>query len=206
MARLSYPPALQEAIDALKTFPGVGPKSAERIALWLIGKGEDSCPETARALAALQTRVSSCDQCGFFAGPEDPCHLCHDATRDREILCVVEAASDVLPIERSDQFHGHYHVLGGRLSPLDNVGPEQLRIRCLEERLDAGTEIREVILALGLDVEGEATCHFLADLLARRPGLRVSRLAQGLPAGGGLDAADPLTLSRALENRKALDS
>ena len=158
-----------------------------------------------RALDAAARHIISCPLCGFFQSAGRPCALCDAPDRDRSVVCVVEQPTDIVPLERTGAYHGLYHVLGGRLSPLDNVHPENLRIAELTRRLADGT-IREVILAVGSDVEGEATAHYLADHLAPRATpdrpLAVTRLAQGLPAGGGLEHADDLTLHRALSGRR----
>lgn len=151
----------------------------------------------ATALTAARDGVRRCGECGFFS-EEDVCGLCTDNARE-PVLCVVERATDVLPIERSGAFRGHYHVLGGRLAPLEHIGPEDLRLAELTSRL-AARDYQEVILALSTDVEGEATANFLVEMLAPR-GVAVTRLAQGMPAGGGLENADELTLSRALHGR-----
>jgi recombination protein RecR len=145
-------------------------------------------------------QVRSCDVCGFFSTEQDGCPVCADGTRDNTILCVVEQATDVLPLERSSVFGGYYHCLGGKLSPLDNVTPDDLRISSLMRRVESHPGI-EVILALGADVEGEATANYLAEMLASRE-CKVTRIAQGLPAGGGLDHADELTLMRAMQGRR----
>jgi len=166
------------------------------MALWLL---EDPGRPTllAEAVTGARDGVMRCCQCGFFS-EDEICGVCADAGRE-PILCVVERATDVLPVERTGAFRGHYHVLGGRLAPLEHVGPEDLRLRELTVRLEKGF-YREVILALSTDVEGEATANYLAELLAPR-GVPTSRLAQGMPAGGGLDNADELTLTRALSGR-----
>lgn len=164
----------------------------------------DAHPESlGRAIAGVKTGVRPCKQCGFFSETE-LCPLCLDPARDPQILCVVEQPTDILPLERSGAFHGCYHALGGKISPLDHVGPEALRIPALLQRLKEHAP-QEVILALGADVEGEATAHYIADLLSAHP-LKITRLAQGLPAGAGLEYADQLTLSRALTGRTSLGS
>lgn len=167
------------------------------MALWLL---EDAGRPTSlgEALIAARDGVARCRECGFFSEKET-CAVCDDAERET-ILCVVERATDVLPIERSGAFRGHYHVLGGRLAPLEHIGPEDLRLAELDVRIGSG-RYREVILALSTDVEGEATANYLAEMLASR-GVAVTRLAQGMPAGGGLENADELTLSRALSGRR----
>ncbi|MBB5350021.1 recombination protein RecR [Haloferula luteola] len=199
MARIEYPEAVLGLIQELKQLPGVGPRSAERIAIWLVQHPRAHPQALSAALLGAHETVSSCARCGFFATPEG-CSVCAHPRRE-PILCVVEQATDVISMERSGAFQGRYHCLGGRLSPLDNVTPENLRIGSLLERLEEES-IEEVILALGADVEGEATANYLADLL--RGKCQVTRLAQGLPAGGGLEHADALTLARALEGRRGL--
>jgi recombination protein RecR len=199
MARIDYPEAVVELVNELRALPGVGPRSAERIAIWLVQHPKADPQALSRALLAARERVRPCPTCGFFATAEG-CAICAHPRRE-PLLCVVEQATDVIPMERSGAFAGRYHCLGGRLSPLDNVTPEDLRIGSLIERI-ASEGIDEVILALGADVEGEATSNYLADLLRGR--CKVTRLAQGLPAGGGLEHADALTLARALEGRRGL--
>jgi recombination protein RecR len=192
-----YPEPFRDLVRELRRLPGVGPRSAERMALWLLEDGERPSALSA-ALAAARDGVQHCGDCGFFA-TEEVCVICQDAGRE-QLLCVVERATDILPIERSGAFRGRYHALGGRLSPLEHVGPEDLRLSELVGRLERG-DFAEVILALSTDVEGEATANYLVDLLAPR-GVRVSRLAQGMPAGGGLEHADELTLARAMSGRQ----
>ena len=197
MARIDYPESVHRLILELKALPGVGPRSAERIAIWLLQGARADPAALSAALLEAKSTVRPCLRCGFFATGEG-CAVCDHPRRD-PVLCVVEQATDVLPMERSGAFAGRYHCLGGRLSPLDNVTPEDLRIGPLIERVrDEGIE--EVILALGADVEGEATANYLSGLLEGR--CRVTRLAQGLPAGGGLEHADALTLAKALEGRR----
>jgi recombination protein RecR len=192
-----YPEPFRALVLELRRLPGVGPRSAERMALWLLEDGERSAA-LAEMVAAARDAVRHCVECGFFS-TGDRCELCIDDGRER-LLCVVERATDILPIERSGAFRGYYHALGGRLSPLEHVGPEDLRLTELTSRLDGG-EFSEVILALSTDVEGEATANYLVEILAPR-GVRVSRLAQGMPAGGGLENADELTLARAMAGRR----
>lgn len=196
MTNADYPESFRALVRELRRLPGVGPRSAERMALWLL---EDNGRPTSLgdALVAARDGVKRCRDCGFFS-EDDVCFVCADAAREA-ILCVVERATDILPIERSGAFRGHYHVLGGRLAPLEHVGPEDLRLAELTARLSA-REYREVILALSTDVEGEATANYLVEILSPR-GVAVTRLAQGMPAGGGLENADELTLSRALHGR-----
>lgn len=201
MAAVDYPPALKRLTAQLRRLPGIGPRSAERVSLWLLG-GADGlrCQEVAAALQEAAELVHACPTCGFFTESES-CEMCTDPARSGGPLCVVEQATDILALERTGVFRGRYHALGGRLAPLDHVGPEDLRIGPLVARCRAALP-SEVVLALGADVEGEATARYLADLLhGDFPGLRITRIAQGLPAGGGLESADELTLSRALTGR-----
>ena len=204
VSRLEYPEEIRALIGQFKRLPGVGPRSAERIALWLLRSRLEVAGELASALSAAAAGVRLCGDCGFFAGSGTGCRICGDAGRDRRQICVVEQSTDILPLERTGAFHGLYHALHGRISPLDNVGPEDIRIGSLMERL-ATAGVEEVILATGSDVEGEATAHYLGDQIRRsHPGIVVSRLAQGLPAGGGLESADELTLMRALSGRRTV--
>ena len=203
MQRIDYPQPLNELIIQLKRLPGVGPRSAERIALWTVN-GKNRGREVAAALLLTAENVRPCQQCGFFT-TEPLCAICADDSRAGGPLCVVEQPTDILPLERTGVFRGRYHALGGRLAPLDHVGPEDLNVDGLLERLRRADRAPEVILALGADVEGEATAQYLAGVLREEvPGVGITRIAQGLPAGGGLEAADELTLSRALTGRVRL--
>lgn len=201
MAAVDYPPALKRLAAQLRRLPGIGPRSAERVSLWLLGGAEGArCREVAAALQEAAELVRACPSCGFFTEAE-LCEMCTDPVRAGGPLCVVEQATDILALERTGVFRGRYHALGGRLAPLDHVGPDDLRIGPLLQRCRAELP-GEVVLALGADVEGEATARYLAELLRGEfPQLRLSRIAQGLPAGGGLESADELTLSRALTGR-----
>lgn len=178
--------------------PGIGPRSAERIAVWLIQSRDARPKEIAEAMRLMAESVKPCPRCGFFT-VESLCGICSDESRSRESLCVVEQATDILPLERTSVFRGSYHALGGRISPLDHIGPEELRIRELLDRVKSEAP-EEIILALGSDVEGEATSNYLAEILLEFP-VSVTRIAQGMPAGGGLESADELTLKRALSGR-----
>lgn len=200
MFRLPEP--LDRLTAALGRLPGIGPRSAERLALHLVQTDPAMVEHLATALLEARRRIRSCEVCGALT-EHSPCALCADPARDAGQLCIVERPTDVLRLEKSGGFRGHYHVLGGRLSPVNGIGPEDLRVAELDRRVAAGG-IREVILALGTDVEGDATAHFLADRVAPA-GIAVTRLAAGLPAGSGLDFADELTLSRALEGRRPVD-
>lgn len=199
MKGANYPGAIQALIGELKRMPGIGPRSAERIALWMVQTKDARAGEIAAAIAAVGAQVHPCPKCGFFTS-EQWCQFCADAQRDQALLCVVEQATDILPLERTGVFRGRYHALGGRISPLEHVGPEDLRIAELIARVKE-EKPAEIILALGSDVEGEATASYLAGVLRELP-VKISRIAQGLPAGGGLEHADELTLSRALAGRK----
>jgi recombination protein RecR len=199
MARIEYPAEVLALVRELKRLPGVGARSAERIAVYLLQSPRAAPLDLAEALRDCQAGVQACATCGFFMG-QSGCAVCSEQGRDRSVLCVVEQSTDVLPIERSGVFGGLYHCLGGKLSPLDDVRPEDLRIGGLLKRVRAQPEV-EVILAMSSDVEGEATANYLGELLAPT-GCRITRLAQGLPAGGGLEFADELTLSRAFEGRR----
>ena len=201
MKRIEYPVAIRVLIGELKRMPGIGPRSAERIALWMMQSRDARPAEIARAVADVTASVRPCGQCGFFT-TEPLCEICADPARDQTQLCVVEQPTDILPLERTGVFRGLYHTLGGRIAPLDHVGPEDLRIDALLDRIKKQPPV-EVILALGADVEGEATANYLVDLLRELP-ISVTRLAHGLPAGGGLEHADELTLSRALSGRVRL--
>lgn len=199
---LDYPAPIRELIYQMKSLPGLGPRSAERLVLWLMGRGASRVGELAAALGQLSKRVTVCDECGFFKESETDCSLCHDDKRNRRLLCVVEEAADVLKLERSRAFTGLYHVLGGKLSPLDNITPADLRIEELVKRVQS-LGIEEVILAVGSDVEGEATANYIADVL-QPSGVSLSRPAQGMPAGGGLDHVDEMTLYQALSGRRRM--
>jgi recombination protein RecR len=195
----ALPEAIQALIAALGKLPGIGPRSAERIALHLVQAPAETSKTLANALITARDRVQFCQNCGALT-EKQPCSICDDPRRDATLLCVVERPVDILSIEKSNTYRGQFHVLGGRISPLNGVGPEDLRIAQLVQRIPA-QRVTEVILALPSDVEGDATSHYLAKILGSA-GARISRLAQGLPAGSGLDYADELTLSRALEGRR----
>lgn len=201
MKKIEYPAAIKELIAQLRQMPGVGPRSAERIALWMVQARGDQPDRIAKAISHTREAVRPCRQCGFFTMNEI-CEICSDETRVVDLLCVVEQPTDILPLEKTSAFRGRYHSLGGRISPLDHVGPEDLRINQLLERVKAGG-FTEVILALAADVEGEATTNYLLELLKPLP-VAITRIAHGLPAGGGLESADELTLYQALSGRTKL--
>lgn len=195
------PEPINELLAALNALPGIGPRSAERLALHLVQSDPGSVRQLASALVHARERIRTCPTCGALT-EQVPCATCADPRRDSSIVCVVERPVDIISIEKSGTFRGKFHVLGGKISPLNGVDPEDLRIAELEKRL--GSEpIKEIILALGTDVEGDATSFYLAKRLAAT-GLKVTRIAHGLPAGSGLEFADELTLSRALEGRTEL--
>jgi recombination protein RecR len=197
----SLPEPITELIAALGKLPGIGPRSAERLALFLVQTEGDQVRRLADALLKARERIKLCSVCGALT-ERTPCGICDDPRRDGSLVCVVERPVDILSFEKSATYRGKYHVLGGRISPLNGIEPEDLRIGELESRLGNET-IREVIIALSTDVEGDATSYYLAKRLSPR-GVKVTRLAHGLPAGSGLEFADELTLSRALEGRREL--
>jgi len=197
----SLPESIVGLIAALNKLPGVGPRSAERIALHLVQSDSATVKQLAGAILFAREKIQFCTTCGALT-EKSPCSICDDSRRDASLVCVVERAVDILSIEKSNAFRGKFHVLGGRISPLDGVEPEDLRITELEKRL-AHEPIREIVIALATDVEGDATSAYLAKRLTR-DNLKISRIAYGLPAGSGLEFADELTLSRALEGRREM--
>jgi recombination protein RecR len=190
------PEPIAALISALSKLPGIGPRSAERIALHLVQTDVGAVKQLAETVLNARERVRFCEVCGALT-EKSPCAMCADPRRDASLVCIVERPVDIISIEKSGTFRGHYHVLGGKISPLNGVEPEDLRISELEKRLAEGP-IKEIVMALGTDVEGDATGYYLAKRLARQ-GLRITRIAHGLPAGTGLEFADELTLSQALE-------
>jgi recombination protein RecR len=197
-----YEGAVQNLIDELGRLPGVGPKSAQRIAFHLLAAETADVHRLVNALVAVKERVRFCAVCGNIA-EETQCRICRDPRRDDTVICVVEDPKDVVAIERTREFRGRYHVLGGAISPIEGVGPDDLRVKELMARLSEG-RVTEVILATDPNLEGEATATYLARLL-KPMGLKVTRLASGLPVGGDLEYADEVTLGRAFEGRRALD-
>jgi recombination protein RecR len=186
---------------ALAKLPGIGPRSAERVALHLVQDDPATVKHLAETMLTARESIRFCENCGALT-EISPCATCTDARRDATLLCLVERAVDILSIERSGTYRGRFHVLGGKISPLDGVEPDDLRIGELEKRL-ASEPVKEIIIALGTDVEGDATSSYLAKRLARA-GLKISRIGFGLPAGSGLEFADELTLNRALEGRREM--
>ena len=195
------PASITALIAALSKLPGVGPRSAERIALHLVQTDSAVVKLLAETILHAREHIRFCETCGALT-EQSPCATCTDSRRDASLVCVVERAVDILSVEKSGAFRGKFHVLGGKISPLDGVGPEDLRIADLEKRL-LNEPIKEIIIALGTDVEGDATSNYLAKRLTRN-GLKISRIAYGLPAGSGLEYADELTLNRALEGRREM--
>jgi recombination protein RecR len=196
------PEPVNQLLAALNSLPGIGPRSAERLALHLVQSDPDQVRRLAHALTDARERIRACPVCGALT-EQVPCAICSDSRRDPSLVCVVERPVDILSIEKAGTYRGHFHVLGGRISPLNGVDPEDLRIEDLEERLSTGA-IKEIILALATDVEGDATSFYLAKRLGAT-GVKVTRIAHGLPAGSGLEFADELTLSRALEGRRGIE-
>jgi recombination protein RecR len=192
--------ALQQLIEEFSQLPGIGRKTALRLALFMLKRPREDVVKMARALVDVKDRITSCSVCCNIT-ESDPCPICSSTKRERETLCVVEEPSDVIALEKTNEFRGLYHVLGGALSPLDGIGPDDLKIRELLRRLPA--DITEVILALNPTVEGEATTIYLTKLV-KPLGVKVTRLARGIPVGGNLEFADEATLSRALEGRITL--
>ncbi|KOX32526.1 recombination mediator RecR [Saccharothrix sp. S26] len=196
-----YEGPVQDLIDELGRLPGVGPKSAQRIAFHLLAADPADIGRLQDALQKVKDGVVFCDVCGNVSA-EATCRICRDPRRDLTLICVVEEPKDVLAVERTREFKGRYHVLGGALDPLSGVGPDQLRIRQLLTRI--GTEVSEIIIATDPNTEGEATATYLVRMLRDFPGLTVTRLASGLPMGGDLEFADELTLGRALSGRRSM--
>jgi recombination protein RecR len=197
-----YEGIVQDLIEELGRLPGIGPKSAQRLAFHLLAADPVDVRRLAEVLTEVKEKVRFCEVCGNVA-EEEQCRVCRDPRRDLTVICVVEEPKDVVAIERTREFRGRYHVLGGAISPIDGIGPDDLRIKELLGRLADGS-VAEVILATDPNLEGEATATYLARLLSPM-GLRVSRPASGLPVGGDLEYADEVTLGRAFEGRRAMD-
>ncbi len=197
-----YEGIVQELIDELGRLPGIGPKSAQRIAFHILTTQSFDTTRLAEILAEVRDKVKFCNICGNVT-EEETCSICRDPRRSQTVICVVEEAKDVAAIERTREFRGLYHVLGGALSPIDGIGPDDLRFPQLVQRL-ADATVTEVIIATDPNLEGEATATYLTRLLVQ-PGLRVTRLASGLPVGGDLEYADEVTLGRAFEGRRVVE-
>jgi len=194
-------PPIDRLVAALKRLPGVGEKSATRLAFFLLGAPDATVQELAAAIGRLKQEIVLCEEC-FDLTHESPCDICRDAKRDPSILCVVEEPADLASVERSGSFRGRYFVLGGALSPIDGMGPDELRIAELTERVRSGG-VKEVILATNPNAEGDATAHYISSCL-RPTGVRLSRIAYGMPLGGDLEYADHVTVGRSLENRREI--
>lgn len=197
-----YEGAIQELIDELGRLPGVGPKSAQRIAFHILAADAADVGRLAQVLKRVKDEVRFCRIC-FNVSSAELCRICQDARRTDEVICVVEEPKDVVAIEKTREFRGKYHVLGGAINPLEGIGPDNLRIRELMGRLASG-EVKELIVATDPNTEGEATATYLA-LLVKPMGLRITRLASGLPVGGDLEYADEVTLGRAFEGRRSME-
>ena len=197
-----YEGAIQDLIDELGRLPGIGPKSAQRIAFHIIQSERVDVTRLVDVLRTVKERVKFCLECGNIS-EEDLCRICRDPRRDSSMICVVEESKDVMAIEKTREFRGKYHVLGGAISPIDGIGPENLRIRELMARL-ANTDIQELIIATDPNLEGEATASYLIRQI-KPLGIKVSRLASGLPVGGDLEYADEVTLGRAFEGRRTVE-
>jgi recombination protein RecR len=194
-------PAIDRLVTSLKRLPGLGEKSATRLAFFLLGAPDSLAAELGEAISCLKQDTVLCERC-FNLAETSPCDICLDTRREAHLLCVVEEPADLMAIERSGGFRGHYHVLGGTLSPIDGVGPDELRIGELEKRVGAG-EVREVILATNPNAEGDSTASYIADRL-RASGVQLTRIASGMPLGGDLEYADHVTVGRSLEHRRPL--
>lgn len=190
------PKSLQKLIDSFTVFPGIGKKTAQRLAFHVLRMNREEAANLARSIVDTKDKIQHCSRC-YNISEEDPCEICTDVKREQSIICVVEDAMDVIALEKTSEYHGLYHVLGGLLSPLDGIGPDDLNIDALVTRIDG---VDEVILATNPSVEGETTAHYLSKLLKPK-GVGVSRLARGIPVGSDVEYLDEATLSRALEGR-----
>ncbi len=196
-----YAPPIARLIEELTKLPGIGPKSAQRLAFWLLKATDDDARQLAQAIVDAKQKVTYCSVC-YNLTDEDPCAICRALQRDRSTICVVEDPRDVVAMERTRDFRGMYHVLQGAISPMEGIGPDEIRIKELLSRLQDG-QVKEVIVATNSSVEGEATAMYLARLI-KPYGILVTRIAHGLPVGGDLEYADEVTLSKALEGRRQM--
>jgi len=194
-------PPIERLVRALKRLPGIGEKSATRLAFHMLGARSEQVQELADAIARLKQEIVLCETC-FDLTDRSPCEICRDPRRDPSLLCVVEEPADLAAIEKSGRFRGRYHVLGGAFSPIDGVGPDELRVAELEQRVRAGG-IEEIVLATNPNAEGDATAHYLCERL-RESGVRLTRIAYGMPLGGDLEYADHVTVGICIENRRAI--
>lgn len=198
---MHYPEPISKLIDSFMKLPGIGPKTASRLAFHILNMKEETVLEFAKALVDAKRNLSYCSVCGHITDT-DPCYICEDEKRDRTVICVVQDSKDVIAMEKMREFKGLYHVLQGAISPMDGIGPEDINIPNLLKRLQDDT-IQEVILATNPNIEGEATAMYISRLL-RPSGIKATRIAHGLPVGGDLEYADEVTLSKALEGRREL--
>ncbi|OXM83165.1 recombination mediator RecR [Paenibacillus rigui] len=196
-----YPEPLAKLIDAFSRLPGIGPKTAARLAFHVLRMKEDDCIDFAKALVNVKRNLHYCSVCCNITDT-DPCRICQDKTRDRSVICVVQEPKDLVAMERTREFNGYYHVLHGAISPMEGIGPDEIRIADLLKRL-GDEQVQELILATNPNIEGEATAMYLSRLV-RSFGLKVTRIAHGLPVGGDLEYADEVTLTKALEGRREL--
>ena len=196
-----YAPAIARLLEELERLPGIGPKSAQRLAFHILRSDDEAASRLSDAIIEVKRTIRFCSRCYNFS-EEETCGICADPQRDSATICVVEEPRDVVAVERTGEFHGTYHVLGGAISPIDGVGPEQLRVRELISRLEGG-DVTEVVIATDPNVEGETTAIYLARLI-KPLGIKVTRIASGLPVGGDLEYADEVTLGRALEARREM--
>ncbi len=194
-----YPPTVVNLIKQLSRLPGIGEKTAERLAMHIMRDTSQDAAQLAQSILDVKEKLGLCRQC-FALSDTELCRICSNPNRDASLLCVVEQPADMASIEKSGSFHGYYHILGGVLSPIDGIGPEQLRIKELVERIRPSTQLQEIILATGTNVEGESTAAYIAKILERYP-VKVTRIASGVPIGGDLKYIDQVTLRRALEKR-----
>jgi recombination protein RecR len=196
-----YPEPISKLIDGFMKLPGIGPKTASRLAFFVLGMKEEDVMDLAKALVNAKRNLIYCSQCQNITDV-DPCRICGDQSRDRSVICVVQEPKDVIAMERTREFSGEYHVLHGAISPMDGIGPEDIRIPELLKRLH-NEEIKEIILATNPTIEGEATAMYISRLV-KPTGIRVTRIARGIPVGGDLEYADEVTISKALEGRREL--
>jgi len=194
-------PPIDRLVESLKRLPGIGEKSATRLAFYLLGAADSQVQTLSEAIGRLKQDIVLCEQC-FNLTDHSPCEICRNPKREADLLCVVEEPADLAAIEKSARFQGHYHVLGGAFSPIDGIGPDELRVKELLDRVRDGA-IQEVLLATNPNTEGDATAHYLADQL-RESGVKLSRIAYGMPLGGDLEYADHVTVGLCVENRRSL--
>lgn len=202
MSIQSFPQPIAQLIEAFAKLPGIGRKSAQRLAFFIINQSEADAVNFAEAIITAKKKIKYCSMC-FHLTDVDPCYICSNPKRDRKVICVVEDPRDLLAIERTKEFHGLYHVLHGAISPMDGIGPEDIKIRELVIRLQSETQVEELIMAMNPSIEGEATAMYLSKLL-KGTGILMTRLAHGIPVGGELEYADEMTLMKALEGRRKL--